>query len=87
MSTETDLLICSACALTLTVYMVSPPQEDRDRGTNAAVNRMGTFPTCTRAWWREEFASLRDSYRKEVVAETSQAFKLAKERGRKTAAL
>lgn len=56
-------------------------QEDRDRGVNAAVNRMGTFPTCTRAWWREEYSMLRDRVREEVVAETSQAFKLAQERG------
>merc|ERR1712039_837831 len=27
-------------------------QEERDRGTNAAVNRMGTFPQCTRRWWK-----------------------------------
>ena len=55
-------------------------QEDRDRGTNAAVNRMGTFPQCTRAWWREEYAALRDRHREEVVAETSVALKLAQKR-------
>ena len=35
-------------------------EQDRDRGANAAVNRMGTFPQVTRRWWVEEYAELRD---------------------------
>ena len=55
----------------------------RDRGANAAVNRMGTFPQVTRRWWREEFARLRDQQAAEVTAETERAFELAAERARR----
>ena len=48
-------------------------QADRDRGTNAAVNRMGTFPQTTRRWWRKEFKALRPRHLAEVRAETEAA--------------
>lgn len=53
----------------------------RDRGANACVNRMGTFPQVTRRWWVKEFEALKEQQAKEVEAETSAAFKLAAERG------
>lgn len=53
----------------------------RDRGANACVNRMGTFPQVTRRWWAEEFEELRAQQQKEVEAETTAAYKLAAERG------
>ena len=53
---------------------------DRDRGTNAAVNRMGTFPQCTRRWWKEEYKTLSEKHQREVMAETESAFELAKKR-------
>lgn len=55
----------------------------RDRGANACVNRMGTFPQVTRRWWVDEFEVLREQQAKEVEAETSAAFKLAAERGKR----
>lgn len=57
--------------------------QDRDRGTNAAVNRMGTFPSCTRKWWKKDFERLREKHRQEVDAETEVAYKLAAERAEK----
>ena len=56
-------------------------ESGRDRGANASVNRMGTFPQVTRRWWTEEYAELRQKQHDEVEAETQAAFKLAKERG------
>ena len=56
-------------------------ESGRDRGANASVNRMGTFPQVTRRWWAEEYSELRQKQRDEVEAETQAAFKLAKERG------
>ena len=56
-------------------------ESGRDRGANASVNRMGTFPQVTKRWWAEEFAELSQKQRDEVQAETKAAFKLAKERG------
>lgn len=56
-------------------------QAGRDRGANACVNRMGTFPQVTRRWWAEEFEELRAQQHKEVEAETNAAYKLAAERG------
>ena len=56
-------------------------ESGRDRGANASVNRMGTFPQVTRRWWIEEYAELRQKQHDEVEAETQAAFKLAKERG------
>ena len=56
-------------------------ESGRDRGANASVNRMGTFPQVTRRWWTEEYAELRQKQRDEVEAETQAALKLAKERG------
>ena len=56
-------------------------ESGRDRGANASVNRMGTFPQVTRRWWAKEYAELRQKQRDEVEAETQAAFKLAKERG------
>jgi isopenicillin N synthase-like dioxygenase len=53
---------------------------NRDRGTNAAVNRMGTFPQVTRKWWRKEFEELSAKHRAEVEAETQSAFDLAQKR-------
>ena len=53
----------------------------RDRGANASVNRMGTFPQVTKRWWAEEFAELSQKQRDEVKAETQAAFELAKKRG------
>ncbi len=55
----------------------------RDRGANACVNRMGTFPQVTRRWWVEEFKVLSEQQRQEVEAETQAAFKLAAERGKR----
>ena len=55
----------------------------RDRGANACVNRMGTFPQVTRRWWVEEFKALSEQQRREVEAETQAAFKLAAERGKR----
>ena len=57
----------------------------RDRGANACVNRMGTFPQVTRRWWVEEFKALSEQQRQEVEAETQAAFKLAAERGKRYA--
>ena len=56
-------------------------ESGRDRGANASVNRMGTFPQVTRRWWTEEYEELRQKQNAEVEAETQAAFKLAKERG------
>lgn len=56
-------------------------QAGRDRGANACVNRMGTFPQVTRRWWVDEFKALSEQQRREVEAETQAAFKLAAERG------
>jgi isopenicillin N synthase-like dioxygenase len=55
----------------------------RDRGANACVNRMGTFPQVTRRWWVEEYEALREQQQKEVEAETAAAFKLAAKRGKR----
>lgn len=55
----------------------------RDRGANACVNRMGTFPQVTRRWWVEEFKALSEIHREEVQAETAAAFALAAERGQR----
>lgn len=57
--------------------------QDRDRGNNAAVNRMGTFPQCTRVWWASEYKALREKQQAEVEAETKAAFDLAAERARR----
>ena len=48
----------------------------RDRGANACLNRMGTFPQVTRRWWVEEFEALKEQQAKEVT-ETQAAYKLA----------
>lgn len=53
----------------------------RDRGANACVNRMGTFPQVTRRWWAEEFEELRAQQQEEVKAETAAAYQLAAQRG------
>jgi isopenicillin N synthase-like dioxygenase len=53
----------------------------RDRGANACVNRMGTFPQVTRRWWVEEFKALSEQQSKEVEAETTAAYELAAKRG------
>ncbi len=53
----------------------------RDRGANACVNRMGTFPQVTRRWWVEEYQELKAKQQEEVEAETAAAFSLAAERG------
>lgn len=58
-------------------------QAGRDRGANACVNRMGTFPQVTRRWWVEEFKELSAQHLKEVEAETAAAYKLAEERGKR----
>jgi hypothetical protein len=55
----------------------------RDRGANACVNRMGTFPQVTRRWWVEEFKALSEQQRREVEAETQAALRLAAERGKR----
>lgn len=55
----------------------------RDRGANACVNRMGTFPQVTRRWWVKEFEELKKAQAEEVHAETSAAFELAAERGKR----
>lgn len=54
---------------------------DLDRGTNTAVNRMLTFPQCTKRWWNEEYKELWQRVRKEQVTEAAAAYKLAAERG------
>jgi len=56
---------------------------DRDRGTNAAVNRMALFPQCTKRWWLEEFKDLRAKQHAEVTAETQAAYDLAASRARR----
>lgn len=53
----------------------------RDRGANACVNRMSTFPQVTKHWWVEEFKELKEQAASEVHAETSAAFELASKRG------
>ena len=55
----------------------------RDRGANASVNRMGTFPQVTKRWWANEYAELSQIQRDEVKAETQAALDLAKERGKR----
>ncbi|MBT3695950.1 MAG: isopenicillin N synthase family oxygenase, partial [Gammaproteobacteria bacterium] len=55
----------------------------RDRGANACVNRMGTFPQVTRRWWVEEFKELSEQQREEVEAETAAAYSLAAQRGKR----
>ena len=55
----------------------------RDRGANASVNRMGTFPQVTKRWWANEYAELSQIQRDEVKAETKAALDLAKERGKR----
>ena len=59
---------------------------DRDRGTNAAVNRMATFPQCTRRWWQAEFKELREQQRQEVQAETGSAYEVAAQRAKRNRA-
>ena len=44
---------------------------------------MGTFPQVTRRWWQAEFKALSENQREEVEAETSAAYKLAAERGKR----
>ena len=56
---------------------------ERDRGANASVNRMGTFPQVTKRWWAAEFKSLAAQQRAEVNRETESAMQLAKDRGRR----
>jgi isopenicillin N synthase-like dioxygenase len=56
-------------------------ESGRDRGANASVNRMGTFPQVTKRWWVEEFTELSQKHRDEVKAETQAALDLAKKRG------
>ena len=56
---------------------------DRERGTNAAVNRMNLFPQCTRMWWSKEFEMLRDAWMAEVARETSKTYELAQKRAAK----
>ena len=58
-------------------------ESGRDRGANASVNRMGTFPQVTKRWWVDEYAELSQKQRDEVEAETQAAYKLAKERGKR----
>ena len=53
----------------------------RDRGANACVNRMGTFPQVTRRWWVKEFEALKAQQAAEVEAETRAALALAEARG------
>ncbi|MEX1249751.1 MAG: 2-oxoglutarate and iron-dependent oxygenase domain-containing protein [Hyphomonas sp.] len=53
----------------------------RDRGANACVNRMGTFPQVTRRWWQKEFDALREKAKSEVESETNAAFEFAAKRG------
>ena len=55
----------------------------RDRGANASVNRMGTFPQVTKRWWAAEFKELASQQRVEVTHETESAMQLAKDRGRR----
>lgn len=54
---------------------------DMDRGSNTAVNRMLTFPQCTKKWWHEEYQVLKESCLNEMVMENLAAFRLAAERG------
>jgi hypothetical protein len=54
--------------------------KDRDRGTNAAVNRMGTFPQVTKRFWKEEYRQLQAQHKVEVEAETESSYKIAAER-------
>eukprot|EP01063_Lacrimia_lanifica_P034812 TRINITY_DN6524_c2_g1_i1.p1 TRINITY_DN6524_c2_g1~~TRINITY_DN6524_c2_g1_i1.p1 ORF type:complete len:402 (+),score=135.74 TRINITY_DN6524_c2_g1_i1:88-1293(+) len=49
----------------------------RNRGDNAVANRLMTFPSCTRRWWREEFTQLRETQRREVAEDTAAAYDLA----------
>ena len=58
--------------------------DDRERGTNAAVNRMNLFPQCTRIWWRKEFAQLRQKWEEEVASETAATLEAAKRRAAAT---
>jgi hypothetical protein len=44
---------------------------------------MGTFPQVTRRWWAEEFNELSEKQREEVEAETSAAYSLAAQRGKR----
>ena len=55
----------------------------RDRGANACVNRMRTFPQTTQRWWGKEFEQLQQVQADEVEAETQAAFALAAERGKR----
>merc|ERR1711939_1272908 len=43
---------------------------DRDRGTNAAINRLSLFRQVTKRWWQAEFEKLEAQWVKEVEAET-----------------
>jgi hypothetical protein len=56
---------------------------ERDRGVNASVNRMGTFPQVTKRWWADEFKELGATQRAEVMKETASALRLAKIRGKR----
>jgi len=55
--------------------------QDRDRGTNAAVNRLNLFRSVTKRFWQQEFDKLQETWEKEVEAETQRAYDLAAERG------
>merc|ERR1712151_274164 len=60
--------------------------KDRDRGTNAAINRLNLFRQVTKRWWQAEFDQLLAKWEEEVTAETTKAYKLAGERGKRNKA-
>ncbi len=62
-------------------------QRGRDRGSNAAVNRMFTFPSCTRIWWKEEFQSVWPQQAREILEETQATYELAEARKAKASAM
>jgi len=49
----------------------------KDRGVNAAINRMNVFPSCTKRWWMEEYRKLREIVRREQEVEQQATFDLA----------
>jgi len=60
--------------------------KDRDRGTNAAVNRLNLFRQVTKRWWQSEFDELIGNWQKEVEAETQKAYDLAAKRAERNKA-
>lgn len=57
--------------------------ENRNRGLDVAVERMGTFPAVTKRWWMTEFRKYRKIQEAAASKETDAAYQLAEERAKR----